>query len=70
MQEQRDVNQLVVLDARSIPRSRITTSQAARFLAEAAIIAGQASVAEQSAERNPVATQSETDSDEQQVVVV
>ncbi|MGF6898817.1 hypothetical protein [Paraburkholderia sp. GAS348] len=57
----RELYQVIALDAKGIPQSRITASRAARLLAEAAKIKGQAST--RAAEREQARTESATDLD-------
>ncbi|ANB75059.1 hypothetical protein AYM40_21790 [Paraburkholderia phytofirmans OLGA172] len=57
----RELYQVIALDAKGIPQSRITASRAARLLAEAAKIKGQASTT--AAEREQARTESATDLD-------
>ncbi|NPT53351.1 hypothetical protein [Paraburkholderia elongata] len=66
----RELYQVIALDAKGIPQSRITASRAARLLAEAAKIKGQASTT--TAEREQARTESATnlDADAEEMPVV
>ncbi|CAE6764305.1 hypothetical protein R69927_03843 [Paraburkholderia domus] len=68
----RELYQVIALDAKGIPQSRITASRATRLLEEASKIAGQASPTEKTVERNPASAESASDveTDAQQIAAV